>query len=210
MTSKLQNPLPVSHSHSLLQSHWKNPSPSPTPLIISGYGPKLQIAIAFPEGFGRTKQAHKAECDINSIMAKYIKTGTLDFARKNEPSYGDCVGSDFNAAMLLVARGKSMFHELPAAIRARFDNDPAMFLDFVDNPANYAEMDTLGLLKPLDERTPPEKGVPPADDVAARKAADEALRAASQRAPGDRRSGEFPKHGNDHARDPKSGRFADE
>lgn len=175
---------------------------------VSAYGPKLSMGLACPEK-GRTKQSFKDECDINSIMAKYQKTGVLDFTRKNEPRYGDCVGHEFNSAMLVVAQGKTMFHELPSSIRAFFENDPARFLDFVDDPDNYSKMAAMGLLIPAEPRKADPKGTAPKTDEAAVKAAEADLRA-SARKPGPERSGEFPQHGNDHARDPKTGRFLDE
>lgn len=169
---------------------------------LSAYGPKLSSALTCPET-GRTKQSFKAECDINNIMAKYQKTGVLDFARKNEPRYGDCVGAEFNSAMLLVAGAQSMFQQLPSSTRAYFKNDPAAFLDFVDDPKNYDEMARMGLLVPQDQRKAKGKGVPPADDKAAVKAAEADLRGAA-------RSGDHPKHSADHARDPKTGEFIPE
>lgn len=146
-------------------------------IIYSAYKPKLQQFLTCPEGpFGRTKQSFKAECDINNIMAKYQKTGVLDFARKNEPRYGDCIGAEYNAAMLVVAGARSMFEALPSSTRAFFDNDPALFLDFVDDPANYSKMAAMGLLVPEGERKhDPARGTPKTDEAAV-KAAEAALR----------------------------------
>ena len=38
-----------------------------------------------------------------------------------------------------------MFEELPATIRKKFENDPAKFLDFVNDERNADEMVELGL-----------------------------------------------------------------
>lgn len=117
------------------------------PAFISAYGPKLVIEHDFSQG-GRTKQSFTAECDINNIMARYQKTGILDFVNQHEPQYGDATGADFAAAMQVVAEGQSMFNDLPSELRAQFDNDPAEFLEFVSNPANKKEMAQMGLLNP--------------------------------------------------------------
>lgn len=113
------------------------------------------------------KQSFKEECDINTIMAKYIRTGVLDFVAKHEPRYGDCTGQDFQDAQLLIAGAQSMFQDLPAAIRARFDNDPAQFLDFVDDPDSREEAREMGLLKPEAKvDTPPQgQAAKPSDPI---------------------------------------------
>lgn len=116
---------------------------------ISAYAPKLRCALTCPElPFGRTKQSFKAECDINNIMAKFVRTGVLDFVNKHEPRYGDVSGLEFQAAQLIVAQGKTMFEELPSHLRARFENDPGAFLDFVGDEKNREEARELGLLRP--------------------------------------------------------------
>lgn len=104
------------------------------------------------------KQSFKDECDINTIMAKYIRSGVLDFVAKHEPRYGDCTGQDFQEAKLLVAGAMSMFQDLPAAVRARFDNDPGAFLDFIDDPDSREEARELGLLRPDAVADTPPKG----------------------------------------------------
>lgn len=127
--------------------------PLSTPhIFFTAYGPKLKVTFNSKPGFGRTKQSFKDDTDINNILARYIQTGTLDFANKHQPQYGDVLVSDFQEAMNLVAQANSMFADLPAALRNRFENDPAKFLDFVQNEANTAEAISLGLGTAL---TPP-------------------------------------------------------
>ena len=121
--------------------------------------PRVPVILEFP-GESRTKQQFKDECDINNIMAKYMKTGTIEFRNKYEPRYGDVTGEDFQIAMNIVADARAMFLDLPSHVRERFDNDPAQFLDFVGDKANYDEARELGLLSvpPLGEgggSTPP-------------------------------------------------------
>lgn len=135
-------------------------------LIRSAYGPKLKVQHITPEGEGRTKQSFKAECDVNNIMARFQKTGVLDFASRYQAQYGDVSGVNFADAIKLVADAKSMFHEMPARVRDRFGNDPATFLDFVNNPNNRDEARALGLLKP-EEPKPAAPAAPPAPAPAA-------------------------------------------
>lgn len=126
-------------------------------VIYSSFAPPPQIQVGFSTK-GRTKQSFKAECDINQIMARFLRTGVLDFVQKNEPRYGDATGLEYQSAMLRVAGAKTMFNELPAKIREFFENEPGKFLDFVQNDKNHAECVEMGLLKP--KAQPPEEGVP--------------------------------------------------
>jgi len=133
--------------------------------FITAYGPKNRTHLVIPtHELSRTKQAHLDECDINKIMSRYNKTGILDFVTKHAPCYGDATAGDYQSSMQIVATAQSMFHELPSAIRDRFQNSPAQFLDFLDDPANLSEMHSLGLLRP-DYQPPPTDA--PAPNLAA-------------------------------------------
>lgn len=114
----------------------------------SAYSQKPRVQLVTPEP-SRTKQAFKAECDINTIIARYLKTGQIDLAQRLEPRYGDCTGLEFQSAMLTVKQAQSLFDELPSAIRSRFRNEPAEFLNFVQDEKNREEAQKLGLLKPV-------------------------------------------------------------
>lgn len=124
-----------------------------------------------PGGASMTQQNFRDETNINLILAKYAKTGLIDHVNKYGGHYADMPAeNDFHAAMTLVTNAQSMFAELPSGIRASFDNDPALFLDFVDNPENRDEAIEMGLFPkeapdatettPTDE-TPPPKGKTP-------------------------------------------------
>lgn len=100
-------------------------------------------------GSAVTKQSFKDECDINTIMGRYLKTGVLDFVNKHQPRYEDLSqATDYLGAMQIVAESRSLFEDLPSSIRTKFENNPAKFLDFVHNPANRSEMAEMGLLRP--------------------------------------------------------------
>lgn len=117
------------------------------PRFITAYGPKVKQQLICEPGFGRTKQSFKDECDINNILKRFQKTGVLDFVNKHAAQYGDVIGADFQSAMNIIAQANSMFADLPAHLRTRFENDPAQFLDFVADEKNRPEALELGLLK---------------------------------------------------------------
>lgn len=122
-----------------------NPSPN---RFISAYSQKLKVSITNSEP-SRTKQSFKNECDINTIMSRYQNTGVLpDMLNTQNAQYLDVTGFDYQEAMQVVAGAKSLFEELPSKVRARFDNDPAQFLDFTNDANNRQEMAEMGLLKP--------------------------------------------------------------
>lgn len=116
-------------------------------LIRSLYSRKHSVQLTCTTK-GRTKQSFKAECDINSIVSRFLRTGILDFAQKNQPRYGDTTGCEYQSAMQTVATARSLFNDLPAALRSRFENEPAKFLDFVQDDRNREEALALGLLRP--------------------------------------------------------------
>ncbi len=131
-----------------------------SPFVIrSGYGPKERFGDIGDLGKSLTKQSFTAECDINNIMRKYQKTGAIDHVNKHEASYGFATSDTFQESLDIVARGQSMFNELPSSIRTKFENDPAQFLEFVQNPENTKEMQELGLAHKLQQDpTPAKKG----------------------------------------------------
>lgn len=93
-----------------------------------------------------TQQQFKDECDINNIMEKFGMTGLIP-QTPLEPSYGDFSGvSDYHTALNAIMAAEAQFDALPAQIRARFDNNPANLIDFMDNPDNRSEAEKLGLV----------------------------------------------------------------
>lgn len=113
--------------------------------IRSAYEPHHRVQIKCGGG-SRTKQSFKAECDINNIMAKYQKTGSLAHAQQHQGEYGFASAVSFHEAMNIVTQAEQMFASLPSTLRNRFSNDPGAYLDFVQNPDNEDEMRELGLL----------------------------------------------------------------
>lgn len=103
-------------------------------------------ALHFPEGEGRTEEAHAGEADINQIMARAMKGEHADYANKHEPHYGDATGPQYLEANILIAEANTMFEELPSGLRSRFNHDPAQFLEFVQNPVNNEELIKLKLV----------------------------------------------------------------
>lgn len=105
-----------------------------------------RVQLSFADSIARTKQSFKAECDINTILEKYQRTGILEHARRHGGDYGFAPAVDFKQAMDIVAQGRTMFEELPSSLRRRF-GDPESYLAFVQDPDNREEMRELGMLR---------------------------------------------------------------
>jgi len=93
------------------------------------------------------QQHFKDECDINNILRQFNITGLLPESPLS-PRYGDFTGiSDYHTAMNRVIAAQEEFEALPAQIRARFDNDPANLIEFLENSDNRPEAEELGLVE---------------------------------------------------------------
>lgn len=135
-------------------------------MFNSAYSEKQRVQLTCTDPT-RTKQSFKAECDINTIIARFLRTGVMDFAQKHEPRYGDCTGQEFQSAMNTVSRAQSLFLDLPAALRGRFENDPAKFLDFIQDTKNRDEAIELGLIakpKPAPSSDPVRESTQPVQE----------------------------------------------
>lgn len=115
-----------------------------------------------------TVQADVAQADINNIVKQFGITHQLPYGM-SVPEFADYsdVPNDFHAAMNFIRDTDQVFMSMPAEHRARFENDPGQFLDFVNNPDNYDEAVKLGFV--VDTRP----AAPAADDVPAAGKPDE-------------------------------------
>lgn len=112
------------------------------------------------------QQHFKDECDINNILRQFNITGMLPESTLS-PKYGDFTGiSDYKTALDRVIAADEEFMALPAQLRARFDNEPANLIEFLENEENRAEAEKLGLVDPkndlvqaplVEEKTPTPK-----------------------------------------------------
>lgn len=125
-----------------------------------------------------TRQADAEDCDINYMMAKYQATGVEPRSNPRQPQWGDfSTVLGFQEALNIVRQSEADFALLPAEVRARFANDPAGMLRFLEDPGNRAEAERLGMVKPAaadpepmrvqvvnegrGETSPPEAAEPP-------------------------------------------------
>lgn len=111
-----------------------------------------------------TKQSHKAECDINNILAQYKRTGIITHVRNAQGRYEDLPDDvDFQSALEIVSSSTAAFERLPAVVRDAFGNDPGRFLASLGNPEYRARLVEWGVLKPApkSDEAPPAASAPP-------------------------------------------------
>jgi len=122
---------------------------------------------------GRTKQSFKDSTDIQKIIARFDKTGTISHLAKFEGVYADFSDFDFHLQNNMLARGNEIFAELPAEIRREFGQSPAKFFEYVNDPANAADLRKKLPALAAPGQQLPRTALPDADAEAAAAAASE-------------------------------------
>lgn len=98
-----------------------------------------------------TEQSHKKEVNINNIIQRH----GIDLIQKTahlastEFQFDDIAGNDFTEAMLKVTKAQQTFDSMPSEVRKKFDNSPAQFMDFVQDPENQNALVEMGLAERL-------------------------------------------------------------
>lgn len=120
----------------------------------------------------RTRQEFAAECDINTLMARYEATGVISHINERQPYYFDTTGApDLREAIDIVRDAERAFMSLPAKVRASFDNDAVAWVDYAQDPKNLEQMREWGLAPPVKPEAAPLKvevvsTAPPPEGVA--------------------------------------------
>ena len=114
----------------------------------------------------RTQQQFKDECDINIIMERFGITGELP-TNVRQPIMADFIDAlDYQSAMNAIRAADEAFMEMPAGVRARFQNNPQNFIEFFSKEENRAEGEKLGLIMPKTSiQAEALEGVPEATDT---------------------------------------------
>ncbi len=92
---------------------------------------------------GRTKQSFRDETDINKIIQRAEKTGTISHLTKYKGVYADFADFDYFGNLQKLTQGREIFDDLPAEIRNEFSGSPAKFFDYVNDPANIDRIEKL-------------------------------------------------------------------
>lgn len=100
------------------------------------------------EGPSLAQQQFKDDCDVNKILEKFNKTGTLSHVRNGQTGvYADLTSlPDYDEALRTIITAENAFKDIPAQVRKRFDNDPKELIKFLSDPSNKEEAIKLGLM----------------------------------------------------------------
>lgn len=105
------------------------------------------------ESKSKTQQQFAKDADINTIWKRYQKTGLLVdplTLKTRRPQFGDFSQlGDYQTVKNLVIDIEKRFMTLPSQLRARFENDPSVLLEWLADPANRKEAGELGLMEKL-------------------------------------------------------------
>lgn len=105
----------------------------------------------------RTKQEFKDEVDINTIVERFGVTGEMP-EKFNFPTEQDFSETfDFQSAMNVTIQARQEFMKMPAKTRARFQNDPQQFMEFMHDDGNIEEAIRLGLATKREPEIKPEE-----------------------------------------------------
>lgn len=102
-----------------------------------------------------TTQADAASADINNIVKQFGVTGSLPYGGAT-PFYDDVseFPTDYHSALNFVMEAQETFLEYPADIRARFDNDPGLFLNSFNDPSKRELLEELGFVLSKSNESP--------------------------------------------------------
>lgn len=120
---------------------------SKVPKIRSAYdGSRVSVVVKC--GPSRVKQSLREQADVNSILARYARTGVWNRTAR-APMFGDVsfVGS-YHEALSRVMEAKNDARRLPGRARELYESDPERYLARVVSASDRDALVELGLLEP--------------------------------------------------------------
>lgn len=103
-------------------------------------------SFSYDSDSDRTQQSFKTECDINTLVKTYARTGVVPGQGIGGFEFAVDEIVDYQTALNRLMEADASFMRLPSAVRDRFMNDPGRLLAFVHNPDNRDEAIELGLI----------------------------------------------------------------
>lgn len=109
----------------------------------------------------QAQQSFREEVDINTIVTRFGLTGELP-ENVRVPISGDFHDqvNDYQTALNMVIEADNAFMQMPASVRERFANNPAKFIEFLEDKDNLEEARKLGVAMPAPPPEPEPKVIP--------------------------------------------------
>ena len=93
------------------------------------------------------EQHHSDDTLVQNILKRYDKTGVFYHVNQMQASYQDnTLFNEYADMYNKIQKADASFASLPAEIRAKFNNDTGLFLEFVNNDENIEAMQEMGLV----------------------------------------------------------------
>lgn len=110
-----------------------------------------------------TQQQYAFECDLNNIVDHNMHFKDPAFVTKlrlqgllsdEKAVYGDFTNvKDYQSALETIHLAQEQFNQLPAKVRDKFENNPALMLDFCNRAVNDSDLYAQGVDLGLFEKT---------------------------------------------------------
>jgi phage internal scaffolding protein len=104
----------------------------------------------------KAQQQFKDEVNINTIVHNFGVTGERPPVMQYPEPQEFIEATDFQTSMNVVVKARESFQTLTSKQRARFNNDPQRFMEFIHNAENQDEAIKLGLATDNRPKNPPE------------------------------------------------------
>jgi len=106
---------------------------------------RVQTLNALPS---RTQMQYKDQVNVNNIMKKFKKTGSITHLRNaKEGVYADLTQiTDYAESLMQIKKADEAFLSIPSEIRNKFQNNPANLISYLKDPKNTEEAIKHGLL----------------------------------------------------------------
>ena len=120
--------------------------------------PRPQISSDLPS---LAQQQFAKEADVNVLIDRYKKTGSFynpltPSSAPRMPQYADLSEiPDMMGQMELLQGVQRLFGSLPARVREQFGNNPAEFVKWAQDPANFDAGVKLGIFDSSEQPKPP-------------------------------------------------------
>jgi len=130
------------------------------PKIRNKFSPRVP-KIFNSQKADRTQQHFAREVDINNILAKYRKTGTIDHINQTKLRFGDFRDlADFCGDMDKITKAQQAFDHLPSSLRKEFGNSPSDFFAYIGKEENFDKCVQMGIFNARKEIKAPAEPTP--------------------------------------------------
>lgn len=94
----------------------------------------------------KTDQQYKEDCDTNTILNKFMRTGQITHLAKRQGTFQDVSEiQDLSETLMIVKRAEQDFLQYPSKIRKKFNNSVTQMAEWLQDPDNNEEAVKLGL-----------------------------------------------------------------